>query len=261
MKTIWLSTWASLLALLCQTPLFAVSEEEARTKLESFGAKCTVKDGHVRGVSLPKRSTPEQVALLEFLPEVETLGAQHTIAPSESWTVLHKLKKLNSLVVWDSHEIQDLRVFADLPVKSLLLGGVMGLKKGDRQEDAIQDVSNLPNLTRFYFAHGLLAKKDSHVQHVCQSFPNLNDLWIDFGLKEDRAVSSSGFDLLGSLKSLARIEIEGEGLTPEIFERIFKAPKLKEVVLRLGRPEGRVVSQADVDALQAKYPAIKISVK
>ena len=251
----------TLLLMLSQSLAMALSEDEARAKLESLGGKCTVKDDHVRSVAFPKRSTPEQVALLEFFPETESVGAQHTMAPSESWQVLHRLPKLRPLVVWDSHEIQDLRVFAALPLKTLLLGGTMGLQKGSRQEDAILDVANLPNLTKFFFAHGINAKKDSHITHLRESFPQLTDLRIDIGPKENRTVTAAGIAKLASFQELTRLEFEGGAIPMEFLEIVVKAPKLKELVLRLGRPEVRVVTPAELEAFQAKYSKLKITIK
>jgi hypothetical protein len=197
------------------------------------------------------------------LTSLEQIGINGSALADGEWGYLKSLPKLKQLSIWHCAGFRSLEPFSGLPVESLTIGGCMGLRDKNRDNDeklrhAIKTLHSLPNLKRGNWYHSPLAPDDAHLAHIAAQFPKLEDLRLDFAAPRgsQTTISPEGLAALQKLP-LHTLSLENaHSFTAEHFKAVAAIPTLKTLlvdarkqavatdaiaVFRQARPEVQVV--------------------
>jgi hypothetical protein len=235
---------------------------------EKAGARLTLDDdGHVVKIfsgGKPPHSTAE-LQLLGKLPHLEQIALNAPQAGDDEWGFLQKLPKLKRLTIWHCKTFTTLAPFRDLKIEALTVGGCMGLRDLNRddpekQRDAVLSLTGLPNLTYLNLYHSPLIPDDSHLAHIAEQFPKLEELKIDFAAPRGSETNITPEGLQQLLKlPLKLISMENaQTFTPAHMEALAKIKTLEAVLIDNRR--GGVDTATLDSALKAARPGLEVVV-
>jgi hypothetical protein len=199
------------------------------------------------------------------LKTVESIGLNATTLKDSEWEFLKSLPKLRSLSIWHAKGITSLSGFSGLAVESLTVGGSMGLRDNNRDQpekhlNAVLTLRDLPNLRRLSLYHTPLTPDDSHLAHITQEFPKLNDLRLDFATPRgfEVNISITGLRKLHELP-LTKLTVENiQALSVSHMRAIAEIPSLKTLVIDARK---KPVDKSLVDAARSARPELKIDLQ
>lgn len=174
-----------------------------------------------RAVRLVSSSKPpltaDEYQLIGLLTHLEQMGINGAPLADGEWGFLKLLPKLKTLSIWHGKGFATLEPFFDLPVESLTIGGCMGLRNLNKDHvekwrDAVTSLHDLPKLKKVSLYHSPLTPDDSHLKHIAESFPTLEELRLDFNAPRgsEATVTPDGLSHLKQLP-LKVLNIENAG--------------------------------------------------
>ncbi|MEQ8791903.1 MAG: hypothetical protein RIC55_36940 [Pirellulaceae bacterium] len=197
-------------------------------------------DGHaVRLMSAGKPAmTADEYRLIGLLTHLEQMGLNAAPLNDEQWGFLKSLPKLKTLSIWHGAKFATLEPFSGLPVESLTIGGCMGLRdlnKDDAKKlrHAVTTLHELPKLKRANLYHSPLAPDDTHLAHLAEQFPTLEDLRLDFSAPRgsETTISPKGLETLQKLP-LAVLNLENaQTFTADHFAAIAGIKRLEALLI------------------------------
>jgi hypothetical protein len=254
------------LAFTALSPLYA-DEATAIAALTAKGFDIT-KDasGHATRLMLKsgKDLTPGDYAPIAQLTSLEQIGINGSALADGEWGFLKSLPKLKQLSIWHCAGFGSLEPFSGLPVESLTIGGCMGLR--DKNQDspealrhAIKTLHDLPNLKRGNWYHSPLAPDDSHLAHIAQQFPKLEDLRLDFAAPRgsQTSITPEGLAALQKLP-LHTLSLENaHSFTAEHFKAVAAIPTLKTLLVDARK---QAVATDAIAAFRQARPEVQVVV-
>lgn len=256
---------ASLLILLPQD--LPTDEAGATAYLAAKGVQIT-KNAEGRAVRIMSSGKPLMTAaeyqLIGLLTHLEQAGFNAAPLTEGEWGFLKSLKKLKQLSIWHGTGFATLEPFSGLPVESLTIGGCMGLRDKNRDDaerlrHAIKTLRDLPNLKRGNWYHSPLAPDDSHLAHIADQFPRLEDLRLDFSAPRgsQTTITPEGLSALGKLP-LATLGLENaHTFTPEHFKALAGITTLKALLIDARK---KSVSADAIAAFKGARPDVEVAV-
>lgn len=193
----------------------------------------------VRLMSGGKESlTPEEYSLIGQLTSLEQIGINGAPLGDGEWGFLKSLPQLKQLAIWHSAGFGTLESFSGLPVESLTVGGCMGLRDKNKTDpekmrNVIQTLSDLPNLKKGNWYHSPLIPDDSHLAHIAEQFPKLEDLRLDLNAPRgsQTTITPEGLTALQKLP-LHTLSLENaHSFTGAHFEAIAGIKSLKALLI------------------------------
>lgn len=224
-------------------------------------------DGHaIRVMSKGKMlMTASEYQLIGLLTHVQQMGLNAAPLADDEWGFLKSLPKLKSLSIWHGKGFSTLEAFSDLPVESLTIGGCMGLRdlnQHDAQKlrHAIKTLHSLPNLKRGNWYHSPLIPDDSHLAHIAQQFPDLEDLRLDFAAPRGSSttITPEGLTSLQDLP-LKLLSLENAGtFGPDHLTVIAGVDSLQSLLIDARRTDAP--SQESIAAFRKLRPNVEVVV-
>ncbi len=212
-----------------------------------------------------KDLSPADYGLIGKLKTLESIGLNATTLKDSEWGFLHELPKLKRLAIWHAKGISSLKPFSGLQVEGLTVGGSMGLRDNHlkdvaKHRDAVLTLKNLPNLKALSLYHTPLTPDDSHIAHIVNEFPTLEDLRLDFATPRTTEVNitPAGLARLQSLP-LTKLTIEKiQPLNPKHMEAIAGIKTLKTLVLDARK---KAIDPSLIKAVADLRPELNIDVQ
>ncbi|MEM1294824.1 MAG: hypothetical protein AAGH89_05620 [Verrucomicrobiota bacterium] len=212
----------------------------------------------------PPLATAE-LQLIQNLKSVEQIALNAPVANDDEWGFLKELPNLQTVTIWHCKTIRTLKPFSGLEVSSLTVGGCMGLRNlnqetPEQNHDAVLTLTDLPNLTKLNLYHSPTTPNDSHLAHLAEHFPKLEDLKLD--LKAPRGFETSiTVEGLAKLQSLPLTVLTLENvdtLTPDHMVAIAGISSLEVLLLDARRGPSDVGPL--VDKVQKLRPDLEVQV-
>ncbi|MGB0578662.1 MAG: hypothetical protein ACPGVU_03070 [Limisphaerales bacterium] len=243
------------------------SGDDLESRLEKKGIKIH-KDRAGKPTRLMSRGNPAlTVADYESLNQfpVSSMGLNASTLKNHEWGFLKQQKDLKRLSIWHAKGISSLEAFSGLKVESLTIGGSMGLRdlnkaNPEKHRDAVLTLKNLPNLKTLSLYHTPLTPDDSHLAHIANEFPKLEDLRLDFATPRGTKIniSPTGLRKLHAL-SLKKLTVENiNGLETKHMQAIATIPTLKTLSIDAKK---KPVDQKLLSALREARPQLEVEVQ
>ena len=208
--------------------------------------------------------TVEEYQLIGKLTHLEQMGLNAAPLKAGEWGFLHQLPNLKTLSIWHGHHFASLQPFCGLKVESLTIGGCMGLRdlnkeNPDQLRNAITSLHDLPNIRKANLYHSPLAPDDSHLAHLANQFPTLEDLRLDFTAPRgsETKITPQGFKLLQKLPLKVLSLENAQTFTAKHFETLAGITTLTELLIDARR---QPVSEEAVAAFRKLRPDVVVAI-
>lgn len=258
-----------LLALIPPSPSAALPTDEAGAiaYLEGKGVSI-MKNAAGQATRLMSSGKPAlsvaEYQLIGRLRHLEQMGLNASPLQEGEWGFLRELPGLKQLSIWHGSGFATLEPFSGLRVESLTIGGCMGLRDKnrdhpDRLRHAIKTLRDLPNVRRANLYHSPLAPDDSHLAHLVEQCPKLEDLRLDFTAPRGSTttITPAGLAVL-QRRSITTLSLENaQTFTPEHFQAIAGIKSLRALLVDSRRTP---VPAEGLAAFQRARPDVEVAV-
>ncbi|MCA9063207.1 MAG: hypothetical protein KDA96_09110 [Planctomycetaceae bacterium] len=248
-------------------PTAADEETSAIERLTEKGFEIrTDSNGHaIRLMSSGKGDlTAADYQLIGKLTHLEQMGLNAAPLKADEWQFLKALPRLKTLSIWHGHHFATLEPFSGLPVESLTIGGCMGLRDlnkdaPDRLRNAITTLHDLPHLKKVSLYHSPLAPDDTHLKHLAQNFPTLEDLRLDFSAPRgsETLISPNGLKVLQTLPLKVLSLENAQTFTTEHMAAIADIRSLTQLLIDCRR---QPVADDVIDTFRRQRPDVQVAV-
>ncbi|HYG78090.1 MAG TPA: hypothetical protein VEK08_23995 [Planctomycetota bacterium] len=270
-------------ACLFSLSLLSLRAETPAEKLKALGAKVTEAGGVVTQVQVDaakftaddyktlnactqikkltingKTLNDAALASLSGLEQLEELSTNETQLSDEGYKGFQAFKKLRSLALY--HPSWDLKTFTGTGLAhlkgcpNLTRLTFAGSTVGDTGLEAIGQISQLKEFLIWHTMQTQAGNK--HLLNLSLTFLKIGQRLPRWGTTPAPSFDASTIPLIAQMKSLERLELFEARLTAENLQPLKELPKLKLLSIHTCD-----ISAADIDAVKAALPQVKVDFK